>query len=130
MMSKQFYGIKYPFSEESERLTFFDLDEFKEDGVRSKILHIIFTPKGQRLRHPEFGTDLIRFIFDPNEENTWDKIKEDIRKQVSFYLPEVTFNDLSIIRNVDEDENSIFVQVDYTVQHNGQTTQNKTLVRL
>ena len=45
-MSKQFYGIKYPFSEESDRLTFFDLDETKNDGIKSKILHIIFTPNG------------------------------------------------------------------------------------
>lgn len=129
-MSKQFYGIKYPFSEESDRLTFFDLDETKNDGIKSKILHIIFTPKGQRLRRPDFGTDLIRFIFEPNDGETWDMIKNQIRTQISMYLPEVTFNDISIIRNNEEDEHGIFVQVDYTVQTNGEISQNKTLVRI
>ena len=33
MLLKQFYGIKFPFSEESDRLTFFDLDETKADGM-------------------------------------------------------------------------------------------------
>ena len=42
-MTEQFYGIKYPFSEESERLTYLDLNESKEESVRSMILHIIFT---------------------------------------------------------------------------------------
>jgi len=127
-MNTQFYGIKYPFSEESDRLTFFDLNENKEDSVRSMILHIIFTPKGQRLRRPEFGTDLIKFIFEPNDGISWDGIKEEIRKQISFYLPNVIFNNISLIR--ENDNNAIFVEIDYTVQNNGQTTQNKTLVRI
>lgn len=129
-MNAQFYGIKYPFSEESELLTFFDLDETKLDGIRSKILHIIFTPKGQRLRHPEFGTDLIKYIFEPNDSITWDAIKEEIRKQVSRYLPEVIFNNISILQNPEENDHAIFVEVDYSIQDKGVTTQNKTLVRL
>ena len=129
-MNAQFYGIKYPFSEESELLTFFDLDETKLDGIRSKILHIIFTPKGQRLRHPEFGTDLIKYIFEPNDSITWDAIKEEIRKQISRYLPEVIFNNINILQNPEENDHAIFVEVDYSIQDKGVTTQNKTLVRL
>lgn len=129
-MDTQFYGIKYPFSEESERLTFFDLDETKSEGIRSKILHIIFTPKGQRLRRPDFGTNLLKFIFEPNDGETWDRIKEEIRQQISLYLPEVIFNDIAILRNTEDGEHSIFVQVDYSVQSNGEITENKTLVRI
>lgn len=130
-MAEQFYGIKYPFSEESDRLTFFDLNEDKNDSVKSMILHIIFTPKGQRLRRPEFGTDLIKFIFDPNDNETWEKIKNDIQKQISFYLPEVTFNNIAIKHSYEEGEdNGIFVEVDYTVNNDGISTENKVLVRV
>lgn len=128
-MNKQFYGIKYPFSEESDRLTFFDLNETKNEGVKSKILHIIFTPKGQRLRKPDFGTDLIKFIFEPNSDGSWDNIKEEIRKQITLYLPEVTFNDINIIHNTDE-PHELFIEIDYSINSNGITTQNKTLVKL
>ena len=130
-MKKQFYGIKYPFNDESERLTFFDINETKEESVRSMLLHIILTPKGQRLRQPNFGTDLIKFIFDTNtnSSNTWDGIKEEIRKQVSFYLPDIIFNDINIKYNTEE-ENSIYVEVDYSVEDSGIITRNKTLVKL
>ena len=128
-MSKQFYGIKYPFSEESERLTFFDLNETKEDSVKSMLLHIILTPKGQRLRRPNFGTDLIKFIFEPNDGNTWESIKNDIRKQVSLYLPDVTFNNINVIKRED-DEYGVYIEIDYSVEHNGQKTNNKTIVKL
>lgn len=126
---KQFYGIKYPLSEESETLTFFDMNDNKVDGVRSMLLHLILTPKGQRLRQPNFGTDLIKFIFEPNDDNSWASIKEEIRRQVSLYLPEVVFEDINIQHNLNE-ENSIYIEIDYSVKHNGVNTKNKTLVKL
>jgi phage baseplate assembly protein W len=128
-MSKQFYGIKYPFTNESDSLTFFDLNETKEESVRSMLLHIILTPKGQRLKHPNFGTDIIKFIFEPNDSDTWEDIKEEIRTQVSLYLPEVVFNDIKIIHNTEE-ENSIYLMIEYTVNSNGVRTKNKTMVKL
>lgn len=126
---KQFYGIKYPLSEESETLTFFDMNDNKVDGVRSMLLHLILTPKGQRLRQPNFGTDLIKFIFEPNDSNSWANIKEEIRRQVSLYLPEVVFEDINIQHNLNE-ENSIYIEIDYSVKHNGVNTKNKALVKL
>lgn len=130
-MTEQFYGIKYPFSEESERLTYLDLNESKEESVRSMILHIIFTPKGQRLRKPDFGTNLIKFIFDPNDSTTWDSVKEDIRKQISLYLPDVVFNDIVINHGIEEGEmNGIFVEVNYTVNQDGERAEYKTMVRI
>ena len=130
-MTEQFYGIKYPFSEESERLTYLDLNESKEESVRSMILHIIFTPKGQRLRRPDFGTNLIKFIFDPNDSTTWDSVKEDIRKQISLYLPDVVFNDIIINHGIEEGEmNVIFVEVNYTVNQDGERAEYKTMVRI
>lgn len=128
-MIKQYYGIKYPFSEESDDLTFFDMNETKQDGIKSMLLHIILTPKGQRLRHPNFGTDLIKYVFEPNDSSTWSLIKEEIRKQISLYLPEVSFEDIAIKHNLEE-ENSIYVEIDYSVNQNGVNVKNKTLVKL
>lgn len=128
-MIKQYYGIKYPFSEESEDLTFFDMNETKQDGIKSMLLHIILTPKGQRLRRPNFGTDLIKYAFEPNDSSTWSIIKEEIRKQIALYLPEVSFEDIAIKHNLEE-ENSIYVEIDYSINQNGVNVKNKTLVKL
>lgn len=128
-MGKQFYGIKYPFSEESRRMTFLDINETKEDSIRSMFLHILLTPKGQRLRHPNFGTNLINFIFEPNDDTTWDKIKSEIKNQVSFYLPQVNFNDINIIDN-EEDKEGIYLEIDYDIENNGKRSKNKTVVKI
>jgi phage baseplate assembly protein W len=128
-MNKQFYGIKYPFSKDSEMHTLFDLNETKEDKVKSMLLHIILTPKGQRLRNPNFGTDLIKFIFEPNYEVSWDKIKEEIHTQVSFYIPEIKFENIEIIKNV-ENDSEIYLMLEYSVEENGEIIKNKTVVKL
>lgn len=128
-MNKQFYGIKYPLSEESDRLTCFDMNESKEDGIRSMLLHIILTPKGQRLRKPNFGTNLIKYIFEPNDGLTWGNLKEEIRKQILLYLPEVNFDDIKVIKNT-ENEHEIYIEVDYSFVDNGLTKKNKALVKL
>lgn len=128
-MKKQYYGIKFPFSEESDDLTFFDLNQTKEESVRSQLIHLILTPKGQRLRNPEFGTNLIKYIFESNEEKTWEGLKNEIKEQVFKYLPEVNIDDLKIIHNIEE-ENSIYLEVDYNIKHNEQIIINKALIKL
>lgn len=128
-MNKQLYGIKFPFSDNSNDLTFFDMNKNKEESIKSMILHIILTPKGQRLRHPNFGTELIKYIFQPNDSNTWDSIKDEIRKQISFYLPEVNLDTINILKKND-DEHSIYVEIIYFVENNGTKTENNVIVKI
>lgn len=128
-MNKQFYGIKYPFTTESDNLTYLDLNNSQIDSVRSMLYHIVLTPKGQRLRHPEFGTDLIKYIFEQNDSDTWQKIKEDIQRQVSIYLPKVIFNDVNVLHNVEESD-SIYIEIDYELEENGKIIKNKAVVKI
>ena len=69
MGKTQKYGIKYPFTLDNEDGFYVDLNKTISDGVKSQLLHLIFTPKGQKLRDPNFGTDLIKFIFEPKDSN-------------------------------------------------------------
>lgn len=128
-MNEQFYGIKFPFNEEGKKKSFFDLNETYEDGVRSMLLHIIFTPKGQRLRQPNFGTNLIKYIFEPSDEFTWESLKTEIKGQISLYLPCVTFNNIKILTNESENRD-VFIEVDYSILKNGKNINNKTVVKL
>lgn len=128
-MKKQYYGIKFPFSEESDDLTFFDLNQTKEESVRSQLIHLILTPKGQRLRNPEFGTDLIKYVFETNDNITWENLKSEIREQVFRYVPQANIDDLKVIHNTEE-KNSIYLEIDYSLTDNGQKIINKTLIKL
>ena len=60
MAVKKYYGIKYPFSNDNDEEIYLDLDESYKDSIKSKILQVLFTPKGKRLKYPNIGTNVIK----------------------------------------------------------------------
>lgn len=96
MAKTQHIGIKFPFTRESKEKKFLDLDKDPVDGIISDLMHLIFTPKGQRLRDPDFGTNLIQFIFEPNDSQTWSDVEMEIKENVAKYIPNCTINGIEI----------------------------------
>lgn len=122
------YGIKFPITVQSADNTLVDLNQSKENEVYSELVHLIFTPKGQRLRNPDFGTRLIQFIFNPNDSETWGDILMEIKDTVSKYIPSCSIKDLV----VSESDNGIGLKVDmkYTVKQNGASVEYEKSVNI
>lgn len=114
MGKMQFYGITYPFTADNAENYFVDLNYNKSDKVKSELMHIIFTPKGQKLRDPEFGTDLIKYIFEPNDEISWNEVQNEVSESVSKYIKGIKISNISVLKN-SEEMSEIFVRVDYSV---------------
>lgn len=128
MAVTQKYGIKYPFTSDNDNGTYIDLNESFGDGIKSQILHVLFTPKGQKLRDPDFGTDVIKYIFSPSDTITFNSLKSDISEQISKYVPSVVFRDISIYK--DEEDGNIVVMVEYGVSKGNKTEITKVAVKL
>ena len=126
MEKVQYYGIKYPFVAQDTENYFVDVNKSKKDKVRSLLMHIIFTPKGQKLRDPEFGTDLIKYIFEPNDNISWDGIKHEVSEAVRKYVNGITINNISVLQ-IEEEMAEIYVRLDYSVS-NGIDIVNDSIV--
>jgi len=113
MAKKKFYSIKYPFTAEDKYKFYVDLNITKYDSIRSDITHLLFTPSGTRLRDPQFGSNLIRKLFQPMDEITYGDIKGEIQNVVKRYIPSVTFTEL--ITTPTEDGRGVTVTMNYTV---------------
>lgn len=116
-MKLQFRGIKFPFTTNSRFNTYTDLNVDNNDSVKSQIMHLIYTPKGQRLRKPNFGTNLIQYIFSPNDNQTQESIIEDIRESVSSNIPGCNLED--IIMEQSEDGSGLNITIKYSTTSNG-----------
>lgn len=125
MAITQKYGIKYPFTSDDNEGTYLDLNKTYADGVQSQVLHVLFTPKGQKLRDPDFGTNLVRYIYNPLDGETFNDIKTEMTRQISKYVPSVEFRDVTIYNN-ETTENGIIVIVEYGVK-NGNKLEIKTV---
>ena len=128
-MKQQYFGIKYPFTSDGFQKFYVDVNENMKDKVRSQLMHIVFTPKGQRLRLPSFGTDLIKFIFDQDDSVTWEAVKNEISDSVRMWANNININDIQIVKN-EEDESEIYVRLDYSVTMGNKKTNDSIVVRV
>ena len=77
-------------------------------------MHLILTRKGQRLYNPDFGTDLLKFIFEPEDSTSLNQIKEDISTVVKKFLPKLNVTQVSVTQSPDSDYAAV-VRIDYTI---------------
>jgi len=91
------------------------------DQIKSNLLNLLLTNKGERLYNPEFGADLKTAIF----ENITDEINETINRlivnSVSIFVPEVRITNVDIMK--EEDTNTILVTVQYKINISGKADQ-------
>ena len=121
---KQYYDIKFPFTANNLDGFFIDLNETLEDKKASEILPPPLTPKRSRLRKPNFGTDLIKYVFEQNDEMSWDSVREEIINSVNDYVYGVNLTSIEILQNEDD---AIFIDLKYTVSK-GESSDNKELI--
>ena len=129
MAMTQKYGIKYPFTSDNEDGTYLDLNDTFAEGVESQVLHVVFTPKGQKLRDPDFGTNLIRYIYSPSDTITFNDVKTELTTQINKYVPSVEFRDVTIY-NSETEESGIIVMVEYGVKRGNKTEITTVAVKL
>lgn len=129
MSRRQFFGIKYPFQKIDYQNFFVDANLTEKDKIRSQIMHVICTPKGQRIMNPEFGTDLIRYIFEMNDSESWESVKNEIMESVQKYVRGVTLDDIKVAGS-DDERGAIYVRVDYSLRVGNSVTKDSFAVQL
>lgn len=128
-MLTQRYGIRYPFQLDNDDELYIDLNNTPEESLKSRLLHVIFTPKGQRLRNPDFGTDLIKYIHEPSDETTFERLRSDITQQVYKYVPDISFKDIAIYNDENTDNGKIVI-IHYTIKKGTREIEQTAAIRV
>jgi phage baseplate assembly protein W len=128
MANGKYININYPFKD-SHKGFFLDLNDEDSQAIKADLLHLILTRRGQRLYKPDFGTDLLKFIFEPEDGMTMAGIKEEIYNVVKTYLPELQIDELSIVES-DENEYAAVVTIKYSITDAVFTTSDMVIVKL
>ena len=127
-VKKQYYGIKFPFTMNNNEGIYLDLNNDYHEKVASEIAHVLLTPKGTRIRMPEFGTDLIKYIFEPGDGFVWDDVKDNIKDNVTRYVPNATIKEIEVIRK--DDDKSLFVDLKFDVRKGKSIENNRMIIKL
>lgn len=126
---KQQFGLKFPFTCDAIENYFLDTNMSYRDKVKSLVSHIVFTPQGQKLRDPNFGTSLIKYIFEINDESSWESVKNEIKYTLESNIENFTLNDIEIMQS-EEDGHLILVKISYSVQRGFQGFNDSMILSL
>lgn len=118
-MLGQRYGIKFPFNVKSDDHTMLDMNRNESEQIKSEIMHILFTPTGQRLRQPTFGSSLIQYIFSPNDQQTWDAVQTNVRDTIKKYIPTCNLTNISVYET--DGGMGLACRIQYTVNNSDGT---------
>ena len=104
-MPNQKYGITFPFKDSQEGL-FLSTNSLPDNEVRSNLMHLILTLKGSRYFLPDFGTNLMKYIFEPLDDGTKKIIKKEIREAVKTFIPnlQITKVDVKTLEDIKIEE--------------------------
>ena len=129
IIKKQYYGIKFPFTISKQDGFFVDLNSDLKDKVASEIAHVILTQKGTRLKMPDFGTDLIKYIFEPSDTLEWNTVESEIRRAVGQYVSNATIQSVEVKRDESEDH-SIYLDIMYAIKKGNKEENNRAVMKL
>jgi len=128
MANGKYINIKYPF-QDSKQGFFVDLTSTDTDAIKSDLMHLILTRRGQRLYLPSFGTNLLKFIFEPEDSVTLSSIKEEITTVVKKYLPKLQITEISVVQSTENDYAAV-VTIKYDITDDVFTTSDIVVINI
>jgi phage baseplate assembly protein W len=96
-------NIRFPLGDDPSTNKFFLMTETTKNALKSDLLLLLLTQKGERYYEPKYGTNLIKFIFEPNDGITSSEVEQEIKRTVSLYIPALTIDKVSFNLETDQD---------------------------
>ncbi len=79
--------------------------------VKSNLINLILTRKGERVMLPSFGCNIHNFLFEEMTDDLVANVKGSIQEAVQLWMPFVSIDDIRIQNN--ERSHQVFVQVTF-----------------
>lgn len=118
-------NIRFPLKDDTAKNSFFALNQISKDAFSSDLLFLLLTEKNQRLYQPDYGTNLLKFIFEPNDNLTENDIEQEIKRTVSQYIPSLSINSVNFTKNNNQiNVNIKFVYTEDSFSENGELDLN------
>ena len=82
-----------------------------KDQIKSNLINLLLTDKGERIMNPEFGADLRRSLFENITTPNLDLLRFKIIDAINIFIPEIVLGNVEI--SPDPDSNTLSVTINY-----------------
>jgi phage baseplate assembly protein W len=83
------------------------------DAVKNSVRHLLVTNNGDRLFHPEIGSNITKLLFEPADELTATLLKDEIRVCLARFERRVEVKAVDVI--ADSNNNTFYVNLKFLV---------------
>lgn len=116
MADGRYINITYPFKN-SPNGFFLNLNSTDAEAIKSDLMHLLLTRKGQRLYNPDFGTNLMKYIFEPEDNMSFEALKDEVTNTIKKYLPKLSVKSITVTQSEDS-EYAAVIRLDYVITDN------------
>ena len=82
-----------------------------KDQIKSNLINLLLTDKGERIMNPEFGADIRRSLFDNITESNNETLRLKIIDAINIFIPEIQLESVDVIP--DFDYNTLNITINY-----------------
>ena len=101
-------NIKFPLVDDVEKNILFKQNNVSKDALVSNLLLLLLTEEGERFYMSDYGINLKKYLFQPNDEITQAEVTEELRDRVKQFIPQLTITNVQFFTaDVDEDNNPL-----------------------
>ena len=106
-------GVAFPLDE----VNIFKGTETVREQVKSNLINLLLTEKGERVNEPNFGVGLKQILFEQHLNPS--ELEEKINFQINFYIPEIQL--LSVEAGEIDDDHRVYLTISYKFKTDGST---------
>ena len=81
-----------------------------KDQIKSNLVNLLLTDKGERVMNPNFGTNLKRFLFEGITDNNLETLKDNILSSILTYIYEITVTNIILVPNTNNNLVSLTIE--------------------
>jgi phage baseplate assembly protein W len=117
------YNISYPLKDNVTTNEFLAANIITKDSYSSNLILLLLTQIGERYYNPDYGTNLLKYVFEPNDSLTASEIEKELKDTVSKYIPEIKITTVTFDWQFDDEgnpisDNQLNVNIKFVYQEN------------
>jgi len=110
-------GVSLPFNSPQV----FNKTYSTKDQIKSNLINLLLTNKGERIMNPQFGADIKNILFEGMVDDLISTIRSNISNAVSIFIPQIILDNVNV--DYDEDYHTINVSINYRLVISGTSDQ-------
>lgn len=112
-------NIRFPLQDDKSKNVLFEQNNISKDALTSNLLLLLLTQKGERYYYPNYGTNLLQYVFEQKDNLTQSEIETELRATVKEFIPQLRIDNVRFYGTTnDEDnpvgDNEINIVIDFT----------------